>query len=314
MCNLPFIFMEVFQAGAATCCPSWNKIGVVEKEIKGVWNSEEFCRARKEIQEGNKYAYCREICPNYYKQPSRTQTALEHIRLSFDETCNIMCQTCRPERIVTDQEFVQERFDQIRDCFGETLKGIELSGSGDPIASPVFRKWLLNFKREDFPKLQRIHLHTNALLLTEKFWNQLPEEVQRMIRTIDISVDAATKETYEKIRRGGSWDTLQENLNFLKTLNKQHTFCFVIQQDNYTQIWDFYVKFKEMFGFGTKILYQQVFNWGRISEEEFKRQDVFSNEECREELRRQLLKVVGRKDVYFSGEIPESLNGVKRLI
>ena len=42
------------------------------------------------------------------------------------------------------------------------------------------------------------------------------------IKDVLVSVDAATKETYNVVRRGGNWDALQENIQFLCQLRKQN--------------------------------------------------------------------------------------------
>ena len=39
------------------------------------------------------------------------------------------------------------------------------------------------------------------------------------IKSAEISVDAATKETYEKIRLGGKWEDIQFNLNYIKNIS-----------------------------------------------------------------------------------------------
>ena len=64
----------------------------------------------------------------------------------------------------------------------------------------------------------RIHLHTNALLWTPKMWRQVPDEVKRAINSAEISIDAARPETYSVNRRGGDFDRLLENLEFIAGL------------------------------------------------------------------------------------------------
>ena len=60
-------------------------------------------------------------------------------------------------------------------------------------------------------------VNTNALLFNEDAWNQM-KEIQPHIKVIEISIDAANKETYEKKTRiNGQWDVLIENLKFLAT-------------------------------------------------------------------------------------------------
>ena len=52
-----------------------------------------------------------------------------------------------------------------------------------------------------------IHLHTNANLWTEPMWESM-SNVHDLVKSVEISIDAGTKETYEKVRRNGDWDML----------------------------------------------------------------------------------------------------------
>ena len=68
-----------------------------------------------------------------------------------------------------------------------------------------------------------------------------------------ISVDASTKETYNKIRLGSNWNQLQKNLKFISELKatkqiRDVWLSFVVQKDNYKEIVDF-MKMAESFGF-----------------------------------------------------------------
>jgi radical SAM protein with 4Fe4S-binding SPASM domain len=79
---------------------------------------------------------------------------------------------------------------------------------------------------------------TNGTLLTEEKIKELCEaEVDR----IHFSIDAFTEETYNKIRRGLSYNKVMENIkNILKSNCKTLiTVGFVLQKDNYFELKDF---------------------------------------------------------------------------
>ena len=38
--------------------------------------------------------------------------------------------------------------------------------------------------------------------------------ISKFVKSAEISVDAATKETYEKVRLGGKWEDIQTNPKF----------------------------------------------------------------------------------------------------
>ena len=67
---------------------------------------------------------------------------------------------------------------------------------------------------EKYPDTQNLHLHTNANGWTKKMWNSLSNlhDIPRI--TAEISIDACTEETYNKIRVGGNWKTLHKNFNW----------------------------------------------------------------------------------------------------
>jgi len=55
---------------------------------------------------------------------------------------------------------------------------------------------------------------------------------------LNISIDGATKVTYEKLRRGGKFIKMLENLNFVKRLNRSFKLHLhmVVQQDNWHEM------------------------------------------------------------------------------
>lgn len=318
MCTLCFRYMQIYPEGASVCCPAWNKAGIVPfngRTLKEIWTCEEFEKGRKAITNYNSGEFCLNACP-YYRGVEEAGTVVEkvptRIMVSFDETCNIRCQTCRKEIIVSNQEKVKKMFEDLEESFGQTLEALEISGSGDPIASKVSREWIQGLTQDRFPKLKQIYLQTNGLLLTEEFYRNLSDFVKSRLSKIIISIDAATKETYEKIRRGGNWEKLQTNLQFLsKEWNKPIAFCFVVQRDNYTEIVDFYQKMSQQFP-KAQILYEMVAHWGedRCSLEDFNRMNVAEDttKEVRKELRRQLNSVLGKQKVILQGEVPRALS------
>ena len=93
-------------------------------------------------------------------------------------------------------------------------------------------------------------ISTNGLLLNKKIIEKLLEaDVD-----LSISVDGTTKDIYEKIRVGGSFDKLLENIKLLNDLKvKMKTrskirMCSVVLEDNYNQIIDF-VEFAHKYKF-----------------------------------------------------------------
>ena len=112
---------------------------------------------------------------------------------------------------------------------------LHVGSDGDPFASLIYRYFVKAIK--DLPNV-RFTIQTNGLLV-----KKMHLRLQTMFKKLDvlnISIDGATKTTYEKLRRGGSFDKIIENLESAKTLKQQHGFKFnlhfVVQQDNWREI------------------------------------------------------------------------------
>ena len=88
-----------------------------------------------------------------------------------------------------------------------------------------------------------IHLVTNAQLLTEKKSREL---IESGVTRVMVSIDANTKETFEKLRPGGTFEKVKQNLiNFMKIRNSLGLklpvvrVSFVAQEDNIHELEDF---------------------------------------------------------------------------
>lgn len=93
-------------------------------------------------------------------------------------------------------------------------------------------------------------------------FNKMGDDLFRAISLIDnlsISIDAATKRTYEYIRKGGKWNVLLSNLNRLGKYRegKKVTARFVIQKRNIQEIARF-VDFIHAFPFFKEIVFEPI--------------------------------------------------------
>lgn len=321
-CIAPFRYLEIFEDFSSICCPGWlyEEAYCSETDVDKAWNSETFKQIRQQMLDGNP-KFCRPgACPWWGQDHrlgsrGRLDPPLEAVRISFDRTCNLYCISCRDKVEFSDPEKVQKQLDSVIAC-GKDIKQLEMCGAGDPIASPVYRNFLLNFPENSFPKLETIKLHTNAQLLTQVFYEKLPGFVKERFTNVEISIDAATKDTYERIRRGGNWETLIENLKFLKSTNKIRSWelDFVVQRLNYKEIKDFFKFAKEIAGQNCTTGYQwmQYWKWA-VSEETFKANSLdFYPEEALKAVK--MLKAVKAAGaiVNWMPDLYESLENVKK--
>jgi MoaA/NifB/PqqE/SkfB family radical SAM enzyme len=188
----------------------------------------------------------------------------------------------------TDRKSVDLKLKEIENEISTEIKRLYLSGSADPFYSKSFRQFLINLDSKKFKNLKSIHLHTNASLWNEDMWEKM-KSVHSFVNSCEISIDAATKETYEtKTRIGGNWETLLNNLKFITKIPtiKFYSFSFVVQDTNYEEMYDFYRMIEMYMKYRIDDIIWEVktnviTNWGTYTDEEFFKKDV-SNPEHKE--------------------------------
>ena len=202
-------------------------------------------------------------------------------KVVWDNTCNLSCPSCRPNFITNSDGNTlntEEIFNDIITHYGKGVHTMMMSGYGDPFYSTGLFNFLQTIDSSNWPSLENIHLHTNAMLWNERNWNIIKNS-HRWINSAEISIDAANKETYQKVRRGGKWDLLLKNLEFISTLGlREITFSFVVQKDNYTEMLDFYLLIKDIFknsDINILFYYYKILDWGVMSNEEYEEAAVW---------------------------------------
>jgi MoaA/NifB/PqqE/SkfB family radical SAM enzyme len=122
--------------------------------------------------------------------------------------CNLKCVMC-PHAIgavVRPKHFPDEYVDKIAG-FLQGAKSIQLHGIGEPLLSPSFWKLLALLRGGDCWS----GMNTNLALLSEGMADRL---VRSNLTEVNVSVDAATPETYWKIR-GVDFGRLTANVKLL---------------------------------------------------------------------------------------------------
>lgn len=302
VCSVPFESLEIHTGVCYFCCPSWlpTKVELSETPLSEVWNSAIAKDIRESILDGS-YRHCdKELCPylskllNYrtpsnplapkekskYTTPTSETNAPSSVIMNFDRTCNYKCPSCRVDLIVENSKGiarVEKTIEEIDTYYSANVKTLYITGTGDPFISVGFRNYLRNFDPKKYPKLQNIHLHTNASMWTPEMWESMPN-IHKFVSTCEISIDAGTKETYEtKTRIGGNWENLIKNLEFIstiKTLSQVKT-SFVVQDSNYREMETFYNLMYSIFGKKVNVFFGKIINWGTFSEGEYKLKQVW---------------------------------------
>jgi MoaA/NifB/PqqE/SkfB family radical SAM enzyme len=202
----------------------------------------------------------------------------ETVIFSHDRSCNLKCPSCRTDYIQSKGKDLDKALSIQEVILRESMSDaheLYITGSGDGFGGEFWRNLLKSITMEKYPNIKNLHLHTNGVGWTKKIWNMLSNLHSIPRITTEISIDAATEDTYHQIRVGGIWKTLQENLHFIFTEIPNLEFIrltFVVQNNNYMEMVDFIKMadyFQKLNGMKTSVSFQHINNWGTFSDADF---------------------------------------------
>jgi MoaA/NifB/PqqE/SkfB family radical SAM enzyme len=171
-----------------------------------------------------------------------------------------------------------------------------MSGNGDPLASRVYRPFVLNMKPKKNISFQ---FKTNGLLMKKL----LPKsQILPRITEYSISIDAGDSDTYEKVRLGARWNQLIDNLNWLKDIAPKYfasvhlNYCF--QNANFHSVVAFADLCKQ-YNFRGEI--RSIENWGMFKD--FDSENVLNVKHSNHKLAvKELQKVASQSHIDVWGE------------
>lgn len=275
-CPRPFDTVLIDKQGSCYLCEctSWlpQSAGNLQiKTLEEIVDSSVAKELQGSILDGS-YRYCNNNHCSYlldYKGTdpwdlSEPIKKIKNIRLAVDDSCNLSCPSCRTKKIFYKNG---ETFNKRIKLIDKVLKFLEsqkhniqvhIGSDGDPFASIIYRYFML--KTKHFQNL-KYSMQTNGLLIKKNFHKF--KHITDNLTQISISIDGATKQTYEELRRGSVWEKLLENLEFLKTIKKFKTyFHFVVQQKNYHEI-ELFIELGIKYG-ADKIFLNRITDWGTL--------------------------------------------------
>lgn len=271
-CLYPFTYVEMTKKGVFPCCSSWTKmepLGDVRKEsLMDIWNGERYQYLRgkmyrhefKDVCEekscpfmisgsmvdldklnNGKYFISDEILDDIRNGRTKLSSGPSRITMSDSGACNLRCIMCGSGRNYRneDEEVSRLGMDEVKKIL-PYLREVRLTGDGDPFFRRDTRELLETFDPVKYPNVEFIIL-TNGQMLTQKMWEKIKHN---NISQIWVSVDAARKETYEKIRVGGNWEKLLMNLLMISDIRKKGGIKFfeinmTVMRSNYKEIIEF---------------------------------------------------------------------------
>jgi MoaA/NifB/PqqE/SkfB family radical SAM enzyme len=123
---------------------------------------------------------------------------------------------------------------------------------------------------------------TNGLMFKE-FHTRVPDVIGNL-RELGVSIDGASKDTYEKLRLGGRWDKILEGLECMAEQKQKHGFRFilhfVVQKDNFHEMNDI-IDLGERYG-ADRVWLNKIQDWGTM--ENFGSQDIWDSQEYKSQI------------------------------
>jgi len=290
ICTLPFTHLTIHNDKEQYfCCKQWLDVPL---NFDNGWDGQMATNVRNSMLDGS-FKYCSTTnCPHLstlinlgytteggpiikrddFKNVNKDGP--QSLRFTFDSACNLSCPSCRNDFIKNSTEITTQSnsiLEKIYEKYGKTVESVELSGYGDPFYSHSMRKFLIEINENNLPNLKNIHLHTNALLWNKVNWEKIKNS-HKYIKSTEISIDAATSETYKKVRRGGNWNSLIKNLKYINSLIEIQNVIvsFVLQKENYHEIYDFYQIMDRLFSKKNVIFqYHSIQDWGVMNKSDY---------------------------------------------
>ena len=291
-CPRPYDTILIDKQGScfACECQSWlpQSIGNLQvKTLDEIIGSTLQKHLQASIEDGT-YRYCNEHQCSYILSRSvldDSPSRIKHLRLAIDDSCNLRCPSCRKAMIFHKEGSAYRLGIRLADRINDWLYSYEhpiqvhIGSDGDPFASHVYRHFMEQTPERDNIKYS---LLTNGLMFKE-FHTRVPNVIGNL-NELGVSIDGATKHTYEKLRLGGRWEKILEALECMAEQKQRHGFRFilhyVVQKDNFHEMQEI-IDLGEQFN-ADRVWLNRIEDWGTM--DDFQSQDIWSTKEYLDEL------------------------------
>ena len=306
-CPRPFDTVLIDKQGScyACECQSWlpQSIGNLQiKTLDEIIGSDKQQHLQQSILDGS-YRYCNENQCSYIKGGklmNSNANSIRHLRLAIDDSCNLRCPSCRKHLIFHKQGSVYNLGLRLADKINDWLEHydhpvqVHIGSDGDPFASHVYRHFMSNTPVRANIKYSIL---SNGLMFKD-FYKKVPWVIENL-QELGISIDGASKQTYEKLRLGGRWNKINENLKCISELKKKHNFRFilhfVVQKDNYHEM-EKIIDLGEHYG-ADRVWLNKVEDWGTM--DDFHTQDIWGQPDYQQKLSQVIDRIQKRQDRFI---------------
>lgn len=259
VCKHPFSHFEINNPNGdvTMCCNNgWVLGNVNQNTVAEIWNGEGFRTARQRMLDDGAHAMCPHTCPvlqggkryedmSWYTDldpasPVRKNAELNErefdtgvieleseprwFRFTYSYACNLDCYHCYQREDATLHRKLPESFMAELPRYAKIAQ-IFFPFGGEPFFFAPIRELLTKLAGRIEGKFFFI---TNGTLLTEQVYEMFEAS---NIATITVSLDAAARESFEKLRlrgRNASWDAVMTNLKRLQALKRRKGLTFTV--------------------------------------------------------------------------------------
>ncbi len=292
-CAYPFTIARLEGDGSISLCAcEYIVVGnILQQKAEILWNSVAAAIIRLSMV-NQTYSFCDEygcqlfdlekllileenVDENAYNRAASEMP--EIIWLNSSGTCNLYYEICR--RKMRKNSYLQDQrsMEIAKRAIPLIKKGnhVLLAGNGEVFFDASYQ-YILSRMKELYHEGLTWTILTNGNLMTKEKVDYILKYGGNNTR-FAVSVDAARKDTYEKIRRGGNWERLIENLRYVGQRTKEGYLSifrlnFVVQSSNLREMGEF-VQLAESVG-ANEVCFSAIRNFGAYSTDEFKRINV----------------------------------------
>lgn len=292
-CPRPYDTILIDKKGScyACECQSWLPQSIGNLQIKSLSEIIDQSEMRRHIQdsiEKGSYRYCNKkqcswLLGKDFKHfnDAVPSNIIKNLRLAIDDSCNLRCPSCRDKLIFHKKGSAFRLGMKLADRVNQWLSDhhnpiqVHIGSDGDPFASHVYQHFMQNVPDHD---TMNFSIMTNGLMF-EEAQMKIPRVISRL-RKLEVSIDGATRETYESVRLGGKWDNLLKNLRSMSALKQKNGFqwCWhmVVQEKNWQEI-PTMLAMAHRYGVD-KMYFNRIRDWGTsldVSSQRFHEQEEF---------------------------------------
>lgn len=301
-CSSAWDTIQIFKNGLVSFCmcsdwhnssPAGNLHYNSLSEIINSTNSQKF----KNSIIDQSYRYCnKSLCPRLHNlQLIDNFNSVDLLQLpttlslAVDKNCNLKCASCRNSQVYsTDIDpNTKHVFDSLCKEYTNFDQPVIVhgDGAGDCFASAAWREFL---NSDNLPKCFKFSLTTNGNLITKNL--DIIDKIKSQIHSVTVSLDAATAETYKKIR-GGNFNLVLDGIKELTNLKIMVHTQYVLQYQNYQELTQYQNLAKSM-GVETFGI-QKLFRWPHMNDQWWLENQLENNRKVDKDLLyRSLQKVV----------------------